>query len=470
MSRNMDSKPSKNSGLKRSDKAKKSSRQITIVQALRKSELFGVLDEESLQQISNVAHQSNVNAGETIVKEGEPSDRIFLIVNGIAEVKKHLTNESEKILAYLMPGNTFGETGVLENKPRSVTVVALSDVELIEVHQALFKNLLMTFPQLGIELSRLLGHYLIQTNNRLIRGSKDKRLLVIFKFGRVKSAELLSKSIAEKINNKTEQPTIFINYTGRAKSLKLTHQFQIERSSTAYDVLLNGKTLKFPSDSRISMIVDRLLDTYDNLIIYFANLPKENLALLFEYLTQMIILTDKPNYSASVAWMEKLREQLRQEPVESFILLEEKNSHQNPINYHFMGKHDLNNGKLTFSSTINILTDRLKRNNRIAIFIPITSTINHADTSTMINETLKFLGNIFGGATSKEAAGVWKNQDVKKNINFIQEEKIFMIYSYTTGKALRNNLHKVVEFAKTIKNSLQQESLAIEINNKLILI
>jgi len=440
--------------------------QEDLLEALRKSELFKVLDEDSLKNVSEIVHQVKASAGDIIVTEGEPSDRLFLIVNGIGVVKKGLANEPEKILAYLMPGNTFGEVGILENKPRSATVSALTNVELIEIPSSLFENLLMKFPRLGIELSKLLGYYLTQTNNRLTRGNKENRLITVFKFGAIKSGEKFSRSISEKINEQSGHPTIFTHYSGRSRSKNLTSQFQIDNTNRSYDELLNWDEIHFPVDSRISMVSDRLLNSYDNLIIYFEKKPEENLSIIMENLSQVIIITDEKNYLSALEYKEEIKGQVTQRNVEFFVLIEDDADKPEEFTYKLAEKQLSTREKAGFLPTVNLIADRLERNNRIGIFIPSTIEVNKkTDTSELVNDALKFLGKTFGGATSEEAIGVWNSKDIG-----IVDEKVFIVHSYTTAKALKDNLNEVVEFVKIMKEKLKQESMALEINKRLTLI
>ncbi|GEM_PF-991116 len=441
--------------------------QEEMIEALNKSELFRVLDADSLKNVSNMVHKVSASSGDTIVKEGEPSDRLFLIINGIGVVKKGLANEPEKILAYLMPGNTFGEVGILEHKPRSATVAALTDVELIEIPSNLFESLLMKFPKLGIELARLLGYYLTQTNNRITRGNKDNHLITIFNFGKVKSGMAFSESLAKRIYEQTGHRTIFIHYKGKAKKTNLTSTFQIDQVSDHYDRLTNWTEMDFPIDSRISMISDRLLNSYDNLVIYFDDHPKENLSIVFENLNQAILISDMKNYQESLDWREEIKRQVAHRNIEYFMLNEQNaNKGVSDVRYRYPERSVSSEEIVSFDLSVKLIADRLERNNRIGIFIPTTYDVDKEfDTTEMVNDALKFLGKTFGGATSEEAIGVWNSKDIG-----IVDEKVFIVHSYTTAKALRENLNQVVEFVKEMKGKLRQESMALEINKRLTLI
>ncbi len=441
--------------------------QEELIEALNKSDLFRVLDAEAQLNVAKVVHRVTVKAGQAIVKEGEASDRLFLIVNGIGVVKKGLANEPEKILAYLMPGNTFGEVGILEHKPRSATVSALTDAELIEIPSELFEDLLMKFPKLGIELAKMLGYYLTQTNNRITRGNKDNHLIAVFKIGKCKSGLAFSHSIAEQIAEQTGHKSVYIHYEGQQTSGKLTSQFKFDSETNNYDILTNWSELNFPVDSRISMTADRLLNTYDNLIIYFETLPQENLSIILENVNQAIIISDKNSWEEAVTWREHLMRQISHRNVEFFMLTEEKIDKVKEENiYRFPERSVSSDGLLGFDKTVRLIADRLERNNRVGIFIPTTIDVNQKlDTSEFVNDTLAFLGKTFGGATSEEAIGVWNSKDIG-----IVDEKVFIVHSYTTAKMLRENLNQVVDYVKSMKGKLKQESMALEINKRLTLI
>lgn len=436
-----------------------------IIAALRNSELFKSLDPASLEQVSTMLSRENIRAGRVIVNEGEPSDKLFLIVNGIVVVKKIAVNESEKILAYLMPGNTFGEVGILEGKPRSATVAALTDTEVIVVPSFVFEDLLMKFPRLGIELARLLGYYLTQTNNRITRGNKESRLISVYRVGGVEGAEQFSHQLAAKVSEHTGRPTVFIHYKDASAKGK-TNVMDIQSLGVNYDVLINWNQLNFPRDSRISIVADRLLNTYDNLVIFFDDIPGENLSIIYENLSQAIVISNADSALDANTIGDSVARAAVHRDVDVFQLREVKPGHKYIIGDKTLSFSGSEQKEIMPGEAIHAFVDRLERNNRIGIFIPTTINVNtSADTSEFVSETLKFMGRKFGGATSEEAIGVWNSKDIG-----IVDEKVFIVHSYTTSKALRDHLNEVVEFVKSLKTSLNQESMALEINKRLTLI
>ena len=87
------------------------------------------------------------------------------------------------------------------------------------------------------------------------------------------------------------------------------------------------------------------------------------------------------------------------------------------------------------------------------------------DTSVYVQKTLDFLAERFGGATSKEAQGVWNSKD-----SGLVGEKVFIVNTFVSRAAMNMYLDEVVEFIKGIKVDLRQEAMALEVNQKLTLI
>ena len=72
---------------------------------------------------------------QTIFKEGEYGDKLYLIKKGIVDVYK-----SEKFIRQLSEGGCFGELSLLINEPRSATIVASTNVTLYSLTQDNFNS------------------------------------------------------------------------------------------------------------------------------------------------------------------------------------------------------------------------------------------------------------------------------------------------------------------------------------------
>ncbi|MEZ5420418.1 MAG: cyclic nucleotide-binding domain-containing protein [Vicinamibacterales bacterium] len=80
--------------------------------------------------------------GEVVLRQGDPSDAFYVIASGEVEVRRRGPGGDE-LVARLVPGDHFGETGLLHQAPRNATVVAgAAPVELLVADTAGFERLL----------------------------------------------------------------------------------------------------------------------------------------------------------------------------------------------------------------------------------------------------------------------------------------------------------------------------------------
>ena len=105
----------------------------TELRLLRAVPMLGPLSAPVLERLARAAIHVNVPAGGTIIREGELGDRFFVIVSGSAGVTVHGRSASA-----LGPGGGFGEIALLRSVPRTATVTALTDVELLAIERGPF--------------------------------------------------------------------------------------------------------------------------------------------------------------------------------------------------------------------------------------------------------------------------------------------------------------------------------------------
>ncbi len=93
-------------------------------------------------------------ADEIIFCEFEPGDSFYLINSGKVKIVKIIGN-IEKTIDVLLPGEFFGEMALLENAPRSASIIALEDCRILEFNRDNFVVLMSNNPQLALKLLHL---------------------------------------------------------------------------------------------------------------------------------------------------------------------------------------------------------------------------------------------------------------------------------------------------------------------------
>jgi CRP/FNR family cyclic AMP-dependent transcriptional regulator len=109
--------------------------------------MFSSLSKKELGLVSRAADVVKTKAGTEIVTEGRTGHEFFLILAGEAAVRRN-----GRKVATLGPGSYFGELALLDRGPRSATVVAESDVDLLVIGQREFMAVLDQVPNLAHKL------------------------------------------------------------------------------------------------------------------------------------------------------------------------------------------------------------------------------------------------------------------------------------------------------------------------------
>jgi len=104
---------------------------------------------------------------EIIFCEFEPGNEFYFIQSGRVKIVK-LINNREKTLDILSDGDVFGEMAILEEEPRSATIIAADHVRLLKFHRDNFDALLQGNPQLAYKLLVIFSKRIYDAKRRLM--------------------------------------------------------------------------------------------------------------------------------------------------------------------------------------------------------------------------------------------------------------------------------------------------------------
>lgn len=149
------------------------------VDALRSMPIFEALSVERLVPIARVAVFRKVPRGSAVLHAGDRTDFVYFILSGVLKVLVSDEEGREVILSNLGPGEFFGEMGVLDDNPRSATVVANTPCELIVISKADFKRCLAENFDVSLYIMRSLVKRLRSADRKI------ESLALMDVFGRV---------------------------------------------------------------------------------------------------------------------------------------------------------------------------------------------------------------------------------------------------------------------------------------------
>lgn len=139
-----------------------------IEQFLHKTEFFRNLSGDEITTISSFFHKAEYSSGMVILHENEPADRFFMVAAGRVEVWKNYGGKSAALLANQTEGSIFGEMSLVDDEPRSATVVAETDCAVLHMSKDDFYSLAESYPSIVFVVLRALSRVIRRSNDSFI--------------------------------------------------------------------------------------------------------------------------------------------------------------------------------------------------------------------------------------------------------------------------------------------------------------
>jgi CRP-like cAMP-binding protein len=109
---------------------------------LRSLAVFKPLNEAQVEQLAQSARLQRFGPGEVLVRQGDQGDSLYTIKSGRVRVEARAANGSTNVLASLSVGDFFGEMSLLTGEPRSASVIAEGETEVVVVAKSDFATVL----------------------------------------------------------------------------------------------------------------------------------------------------------------------------------------------------------------------------------------------------------------------------------------------------------------------------------------
>ncbi|MCB1270847.1 MAG: cyclic nucleotide-binding domain-containing protein [Microthrixaceae bacterium] len=126
--------------------------------------IFQGCSEDQLREIDRVADEVHIQAGRTVLRQGDLGQEFAVIIDGEADVVK-----DGEVVARLGPGAYFGEVALLDSITRTASVVAATDLTLEVIDRRGFNTLLDDLPSLSRAMLKGLAHRMSDLEEELHR-------------------------------------------------------------------------------------------------------------------------------------------------------------------------------------------------------------------------------------------------------------------------------------------------------------
>jgi CRP/FNR family transcriptional regulator, cyclic AMP receptor protein len=104
--------------------------------------LFASFPEDQLRMLTSMVTRRSLPRSTTVMASGDATDSLYIVLSGRLKVMMSDTEGKEVILSILGPGEFFGEMGLIDDAPRSASVVSIEACELLSIAKRDFKKCL----------------------------------------------------------------------------------------------------------------------------------------------------------------------------------------------------------------------------------------------------------------------------------------------------------------------------------------
>jgi len=125
-----------------------------IIAQLKKITIFNGLSDEAVTALAQKAQTLKFAKDDVLMRKGELGDSLFLIHEGRVKIVTVDSKGDELILNECGPGEAIGEMALLDRGPRSATVIALGDAEILELKRDVFEEILDRRPDVSLAIIR----------------------------------------------------------------------------------------------------------------------------------------------------------------------------------------------------------------------------------------------------------------------------------------------------------------------------
>ena len=128
---------------------------------LRNVRLFSDLDERDLESLADEFNERSFGAGQKVALEGEGGLMFFVVESGELSVEIH-----GEAVSSLGPGSSFGEIALIDRRPRTATITAVTDVKAFGLPVFVFRPFVEARPQVAWKMLEAMADRLAIAESR----------------------------------------------------------------------------------------------------------------------------------------------------------------------------------------------------------------------------------------------------------------------------------------------------------------
>ena len=160
----------------------------SVDKVLARAGMFQGVEPTAVSAVTRQLHHIDFLSGQTVFAEGEPGDRLYIIISGKVKIGRRSPDGRENLLTVFGPSDIFGELSIFDPGPRTFSATTITEVRAVSMDRDALRAWIADRPEVAERLLRALARRLRRTNNNLadmiftdVPGRVAKQLLLLAK-------------------------------------------------------------------------------------------------------------------------------------------------------------------------------------------------------------------------------------------------------------------------------------------------
>lgn len=431
--------------------------QPPIDKLLAENRLTATISAETQTHLAKTATAHSMQADEIFAWQGETVRRVGLVRSGLLKrVRLHGSSQTE-CNGYLRCGDWVGLSEALGEQDFGETLTAATDCQLLTWQMSDLLPIMQRDGTFAAAIGKLFGEQL----HHCRRQQGTNKLWVVDGLTWQAGTNRIAAQLATTATTQGERVVLWQVAQSGAERERLGAQNAVRslhgttwETAHGFDLFVATPQEEYPPPVYLDLLHTYLRQRYALII---CDVGCENVRWTQHLRGQaktLLTVADRASQHADCDPHWKALQPFTLPKQQRVSILHGDDPHPN---FHF---------HLTDPASYTELYRRLSLDHTIAIFVPSTQAVDQVtDSTAQVQSTLSFLGNVFGGATSSPADGVWNSDE-----HGLVAELVTVVRTFVSRRALEKHLDEVVQFATQLKLKMQQEAVAIDVDNQLILV
>ena len=138
-----------------------------VDEILARAGMFQGVEPSAVSALTKQLQPVDFPRGHTVFAEGEPGDRLYIIISGKVKIGRRSPDGRENLLTIMGPSDMFGELSIFDPGPRTSSATTITEVRAVSMDRDALRAWIADRPEIAEQLLRVLARRLRRTNNNL---------------------------------------------------------------------------------------------------------------------------------------------------------------------------------------------------------------------------------------------------------------------------------------------------------------